>query len=245
MALVQYILKKNIDISLKNKNKKMDPLYCDDEVNYLSVCFVFGSLLPVRVKQALARFTETQLILCKIVRESESGRIQLPCWSCWTCILICMSCLWDGLTDKLTPRRCISRMHAVSQMSRVIDRMPHYQSKRSLLSIYSRGGRTGTECLVSTWSHFGCTIFPPCRPGCVMSWVVVGGVHVTPADIRLSQCRADPALYLGHSALHWGAAPTFSSQLTWMMCLFIVADRCHVRHALSRCEVSFAIFSPQ
>lgn len=151
MALVQYILKKNIDISLKNKNKKMDPLYCDDEVNYLSVCFVFGSLLPVRVKQALARFTETQLILCKIVRESESGRIQLPCWSCWTCILICMSCLWDGLTDKLTPRRCISRMHAVSQMSRVIDRMPHYQRKRSLLSIYSQGGGLGQNA----WSAHG------------------------------------------------------------------------------------------
>lgn len=116
---------------------------------------------------------------------------------------------------------------------------------RGHCSPYTAGGRTGTECLVSTWSHFGCTIFPPCRPGCVMSWVVVGGVHVTPADIRLSQCRADPALYLGHSALHWGAAPTFSSQPTWMMCLFIVADRCHVRHALSRCEVSFAIFSPQ
>lgn len=61
-------------------------------------------------------------------------------------------------------------------MSRVIDWMLHCISERSLLSIDSRGregasergsegareggGRDGTECLVSTWSHFGHARFP-------------------------------------------------------------------------------------
>lgn len=95
----------------------------------------------------------------------------------WTCkvICVCVSWLWDGLTDKLTPWRCISGMHAMSQMSLVIDRTPHCLSERSLLSIYSkergdggRGGWHGTECLVSTWSHFGRSMFPS-PPEWVMS----------------------------------------------------------------------------
>ena len=159
--------------------------------------------------------------------------------------MICGSCLWDGLTDNLTPWRCISRMHAMSQMSRVIDWIPNCLSERSLLSICSRGGETGTECLVSTRSHFGCTILPLCPPGCVMSWVVVHVAHVTPCDIRLRQCcQSWP------NALSWTLGPpnagqhlSFEACWHWMMCLFIMADRCHARPTLSPCKVSLAIFS--
>lgn len=135
-------------------------------------------------------------------------------------------------------------MRAMSQMPRVIDRPPHRLSERSLLSTFSRGGATGTECLVSTRSHFGCTIFPPCLPGCVMSWVVVGGAHVTPCDIRLSQtCHCWPL------ALAWTPGPPsaglhqpFEGRWHWMMCMFIMADRCHVRHALSSLQSETCCF---
>lgn len=87
-----------------------------------------------------------------------------------TCNVICMCRLRDGLTDKLTPRRCISGMHAMSQMSCVIDRTARCLSERSLLSIYSREGGDGTERLVSTWSHFGRAMLPlPSPPEWVMS----------------------------------------------------------------------------
>ena len=142
----------------------------------------------------------------------------------WTCNVICVSCLRDGLTDKLTPWRCISRMHAMSQMSHVIDRTLSSPSERSLLSIYSRReeGGDGTERLVSTWSHFGRIIFPS-PPERVMSWVVVVGAHVTPCDIRPTQCcqSLTPRFISDTGPFQWAAATSLLKlvDIEWCVCL--------------------------
>lgn len=162
----------------------------------------------------------------------------------WTCNVICISCLWVGLTDKLTPWRCISRMHAMSQMSHVIDRTPHCLSKRSALSMHSQGKGGGGLLGQNAWSARG--PLPLC-PDWVMSWVLDGGAHVSPYDIWLTQ---------SYQTLHWALSWTLGLSIEplqlpphacwhWMMFLFIMVDRCHVRHALRPCKVSRAVFTSQ
>lgn len=154
-----------------------------------------------------------------------------------------MSCLTEGLTDKLTPWRCISWMHAMSKMSVMIDRMAHCLSERSLLSISSLGEGEGGQNALSAHGHIlDATFPPPSLLGWVMSWVVVGGAHVTPCDIRLTQCchRRPCALSWTLGASNEGLQLLSQACWHWMMCLFIMSDRCHVRHALSPCTVSHA-----
>lgn len=116
---------------------------------------------------------------------------------------------------------------------------------RGHCSPYTAGGwerdRMPGQHMVTFWTHH---FSPPSPPEWVMSWVVVGGAHVTPCDIRLTQCcQTLPC------ALSWTLGPSnemlpLPSQACWhwMMCLFIMSDRCHVRHALGPCKVSLAIF---
>lgn len=106
-------------------------------------------------------------------------------------------------------------------------------------SPYTAGGN-GTERLVSTWAYFGRTTFP-WRPECwVMSWVVVvGGTRHSECPCSLS---TQSKMYMDTGCYHRAAWLPSQAAWQWMMCLFITADRCHVRHALSSCKVSHVFF---
>lgn len=129
------------------------------------------------------------------------------------------------------------------------DRSNAALSEWEVIALHTQPGVGEKE---NAWSAHGhnldASFFPPplYPPEWVMSWVVVGGAHVTPCDIRLTHCCQSLPCALSWTLDSSNERQQLPSQACWqwMMCLFIMADRCHVRHALSPCKVSHAFFFP-
>lgn len=184
----------------------------------------------------LAKNTVQKLVFCIDGKVTHTHTHTSRWKTClWTWNVIWLSCSWEGLTgltDTLTPLRYISGMHAMSQMSHVIDWRMHCLSERSLLSIYSqREGEGGVQDRMhgQHMVTFGWLSPPPLSwVGNELSCCLVKhkSLHVTLDSLRAA--RDDLAPHLGRLALQPSSQDYFCKLVDIDGCFFLLWLKCIV-----------------